>query len=315
MRGGNRTDRKEYTREYIESLVDSYKHNKCKLYNPLTGKKYKDYKQWFTNIVFWMDKPSANYFFYLLEPPHYSQYSGIPLTEESFSYSDTYKGWKGWKKYTPREIEQRVWMKLRNYKKTESEKKRIKESLIEYNQSDKGVSQRRCKSKRMKSFYNTVEGQQHKRNCSKKSSKTLKRRIANGEITPNITNTWTHWNAKIILDNGAERKFRSSWEACFWYCNQHCKYENIRVKTEKKVYVSDFYDETTNTLYEIKPRNRYNIEIDKMVSLQNYCDEHGIAFRWINEENILQYIDESKFTGINLEQLNKMKQAYGNIKN
>jgi hypothetical protein len=68
-------------------------------------------------------------------------------------------------------------------------------------------------------------------------------------------------------------------------------YENVRISTGNKVYVNDFFDEKTNTMYEIKPRSRYNIEIDKMTSLQKYCDEKQIKFIWINETNILDYID------------------------
>ncbi len=315
MKGGNRANRQKYSKDYIKALVDDYKQNGNALYNPQTKKYYDNYTTWYVNLVFWMDKPSVNYFFYLLEEPHYSKFSGEKLTEESFSYSSSYKGYKGWKKYTPEETKLRVWTKFRDYNITDNIKSRISNTLKLFNSSDAGIANRKQKSKRMKKFYNTVEGIQHKHNCCIKSAKTLRAKIASGDYMPNITNTWTHWDAKIILEDGVEKKFRSSWEACFWYCNQHCKYETIRVKTSKKVYVSDFYDEDANILYEIKPRNRYNKEIEKMLCLQKYCDDNNIKFKWINENNISQYIDESKFTGVNIEQLKMMKKAYDQIKN
>jgi hypothetical protein len=313
MRGGNRTNRKSYSKESIKHLVQDYKQKQVRYYNPVTKKVYDTHKLWFTNLVYWMDKPSVNHFLFLLEEPHYSLYSGILLTEDSFSYSGTFKGWTGWKKYTPSEIKQRVWTKLRDYTKTESEIEKIRKTLKQYNKTDAGIAQRNKKSKRMKKFYETEEGKQHKKMCSKKMSRTMKRKIASGEYTPNITNTWTHWDAKIVIGE-TTKKFRSSWEACFWLCNQHCEYETIRVKTDVKTYISDFYDPETRTMYEIKPKNRYNIEIDKMTALQEYCDQNEMSFKWINEENIIQYIDETKFEDDNLLQLKMMRKAYAKIK-
>lgn len=310
MRGGNRTDRKRYSRGQIEDLVDRYIKSGDKLYSPVTGKVYQTHRDWFTNIVYWMDKPSTNYFFYLLEPPHYSKYSGVRLTEDSFSYSDTYRGYKGWKKYTPDEIKRRVWTKLRDYTKTEEERQKISATLKAFNQTDVGRAYRRQKSERMRRFYSTDAGKEHKRACVKKGANTLSQKISSGEYMPRITNTWTHWDAKILLDDGTERKFRSSWEACFWFCNQHCLYESIRVRDGKKVYVSDFYDDRENILYEIKPKNRHAAEANKMLALRRYCEDHHIQFIWINEDNISLYIDERVFVGENLQQLNMMKKAY-----
>ena len=138
----------------------------------------------------------------------------------------------------------------------------------------------------------------------------MKKLIEEGKVTPPITNTWTHWESKIKLDCGTIRKFRSSWEACFYYSNKHMLYENIRVKENTRTYVSDFFDEGTRTMYEIKPRNRYNIEIDKMNALQNYCLNNNIKFIWINETNILDYIDVDILIkdSNNVEQFNKLIQ-------
>jgi len=41
----------------------------------------------------------------------------------------------------------------------------------------------------------------------------------------------------------------------------------------------------------------------------SYCIKNDIKFIWINEYNIMNYIDESKFKGKNKKQLNKLKQG------
>ena len=165
----------------------------------------------------------------------------------------------------------------------------------------------------MLKFYNTEKGKLHKRKCSEKSSIILREKIQRGEWTPCITNTWTHWRACIYTDTGI-KKFRSSWEACFWVCNQQYSYETIRVRSPGKVYVGDFFDLSTSTLIEIKPISRYNIEIDKMNALRLYCEDNNITFIWLNEYSIKPYIDESKFEGKNIEQLDKLKRAWKNLK-
>lgn len=284
---------KEYNEDQILDFVNQYKQQQKQFWCFLTNKTYKTYKIWVSVLASKMTKKSVNRFVFLLQEPHYSKYSGILLSEEEFSYSETYKGWTGFKKYTLTEIEQKVWTKKRNnsifatpeFKKKMSEKKKI------FFQSERGFQLRKEKSKRMLEFYKTEEGKKQKIECNKKNSISMKKLIQEGKFIPPITNTWTHWESYIKLDDGKLRKFRSSWEACFYYSNRHMLYENIRVKGFDKTYVSDFFDEKTNTMYEIKPRNRYNVEIDKMTALQNYCIQNNIKFIWINESNILDYID------------------------
>jgi len=235
---------------------------------------------------------------FLIQEPHYSKYSGKQLTEDEFSYTSKYKGWTGFKKYTLEEIDQRVWTKLMDYSftKTPEHRKKLSERGKAFNKTEKGAQRREEKSKRLREFYQTEEGKKQRDKISKKSSITMKRLIAEGKFTPPITNTWTHWSAQIEHEDGTVRKFRSSWEACFYYSNRHMAYETIRVKEANRAYVSDFVDEQANVMYEIKPRNRYNVEIDKMTALQNYCLKNGIKFIWLNESNILSYIDVEKLS-------------------
>lgn len=144
-----------------------------------------------------------------------------------------------------------------------------------------------------------------------KRSEKMKDKIANGEFTPFITKTWTHWSAKIELPDGTIKKFRSSWEACVWNCHQHLEYEKIRIPYLKDGknhnYIADFFDETANKILEIKPVSEWNSQNDKMQQVINFCLKNKIKFEWINENNIMQYIDETKFDDQNKEQLNKLK--------
>jgi len=301
---------RDFSEEEIQNLLNQYKSQNEKFWCPLTNKVYKSNGIWVGAFKAKMSRISLNRFMFLLQEPHYSAYSGKLLTEEEFSYTSSYKGWVGFKKYTLEEIKQRVWIHLtdRSAFRTPEHRKKLSEVGKKFNQSEKGIQRRQEKSKKMLDFYKTEEGKKHKMECSKKSSISMKKTIEEGRFTPPITNTWTHWDSKIKFEDGTIIRFRSSWEACFYYSNRHMVYETIRVKGENKTYVSDFFDESTNTMYELKPRNRYNIEIDKMMCLQNYCKETGIKFIWINETNILDYIDVDKILKDedNIEQFNKM---------
>lgn len=142
-------------------------------------------------------------------------------------------------------------------------------------------------------------------------STTMKNLIASGKFTPCITNSWTHWSAVIELDSGEIRKFRSSWEACFWFCNQHLEYETLRIPYTNivgkiSIYIADFFDRNNSILYEIRPIQNWNNKNCKTQATINYCLNNNIKFVWINEHNILNYIDQSKFVGNNLLQLNKL---------
>ncbi len=168
-------------------------------------------------------------------------------------------------------------------------------NMIEYNKTDAGIE-----------------------NIAKKAgnlSKIMKEKIYNGEFTPNIANSFTHWDSYVQF-NGEVYKFRSSWEACFWLCNTHLKYETYRIPYTTSdgvlhTYISDFFDYDTNTLYEIKPRSRYVKEQHKMDMVINYCISNGIKFIWINEANIMKYVDPSNFDGDNVKQLKKMYEGIG----
>lgn len=151
-------------------------------------------------------------------------------------------------------------------------------------------------SQAMIRFNQTEQG---KANIKRKAvilSNTLKEKILNGTFTPKITNTRTHWDASITLHNGDIKRFRSSWEAVFWACNMYLEFETIRIpwmssKGTKHTYIPDFFDRKLNIIYELKPRCQYIKQDEKMQCAIKYCLENNIKFIWINEMNILNYID------------------------
>lgn len=164
-------------------------------------------------------------------------------------------------------------------------------------------------SKTLKKYFSTHAGKNQIKRVAKIQSKIVKERIKSGEWTPNIHNRWTHWDAKIIIGD-VTKKFRSSWEACFWFCNQTFDYEKIRVSNGESMVITDFVDEKNKTIYEIKPKDMYRKEKNKMNAIINWCNANGYLFLWLNEYNIMKYIDKQKFIGnVNEPQLLKMLKA------
>ena len=136
-----------------------------------------------------------------------------------------------------------------------------------------------------------------------KQSISMKKRIADGEFTPPIHNSWTHWNIKINDGNGI-KKFRSGWEGSFWVLNKHTNYEKLRIQYEYnnviKNYIVDFIDQENKIVYEIKPDSLKTIEINKVKedALTKWCLENKYTYIPINNswfrENA-KYIDYAQY--------------------
>jgi hypothetical protein len=159
-------------------------------------------------------------------------------------------------------------------------------------------------------FAKTPRGRRLRKINAKKSSALMKERIANGQFTPNINNRWTHWEA-IIEHNGKKKRFRSSWEACFFLCNDHLDYETFRVKYlsdegRMRTTVVDFFDAKNRIAYEIKPKSVFIAQKTKMDAVIDHCLSNRIKFIWVNESNILKYVDKSMFSDYNLPQYETM---------
>lgn len=123
----------------------------------------------------------------------------------------------------------------------------------------------------------------------------LKEKIKNGEFTPNITNTWTHWT--IIVEG---KKFRSSFEGLFYFYNKEMKnkilnYEKLRInytyENIDSIYIVDFIDEEKKIVYEIKPESLLldDINIAKFESLKAWCKENDYTFVVIDETHLKVY--------------------------
>lgn len=151
-------------------------------------------------------------------------------------------------------------------------------------------------SRKLKEYFKTDKGKIQLKERGKVQSILMKKKILNGEFTPNITNSFTHWDAQVEHE-GKIHKFRSSWEACVWLSNTHFEYETIRIRlsTGGSV-IADFIDVSNKIIYEIKPRSFWIKQQDKVNAIINYCIDNGYKFVWINEQNILNYVDITKFT-------------------
>jgi len=206
--------------------------------------------------------------------------------------------------------ENRVWQRG---KRSPDIGKKISESKLKFFQTDygkdiaKSVGQQN--SEKLKTYYQTDAGIETKKRVGIKNSKILKQKILNNEFTPKITNSFTHWDAVIEIDNEI-KKFRSSWEACLWFSNQHWQYETIRIpyidsNNESKTYIVDFYDPINRILIEVKPLSNIKDNHYKTSAAKQYCLENDIKFLIISEDTIRDYINETIFDGQNKLQLNK----------
>jgi hypothetical protein len=168
---------------------------------------------------------------------------------------------------------------------------------------------------KMKAFNQTEQGISNLQKSRINNSRIMREKIASGEFIPNITNSWTHWSSIVRDNDGNLKKFRSSWEACFWLSNPDLLYEYVRIpyydsKGVKRTYIADFFCASTNTLFELKPVAHYKLQELKLNQIIDYCKLNSIQFIWINENNLLSYIIEDKFQDeLNKVQLNKVLNA------
>lgn len=119
----------------------------------------------------------------------------------------------------------------------------------------------------------------------KENGQRIKKMIAEGTFTPNITNSWAKSRCIISLE-GKDIKLRSSWEAYFQLYNPKCKYEKLRIpynyKNEWRNYIVDFIDTENKIIYEIKPNTESNNTINSI--------KRESAIQWANFNNYI-YIE------------------------
>lgn len=140
---------------------------------------------------------------------------------------------------------------------------------------------------------NPMWGHNHSDEYKKERSDWLKKRIENGEWTPQVRNYYTH-SRSIMLG----KKFRSSWEAMFYKLNNHLEYETLRIpyineNNENHIYIVDFVDHKNKNVFEIKPSVQMSKEnnILKKESLLSWCENNGYAYFDISEKYFYIYKD------------------------
>lgn len=139
-----------------------------------------------------------------------------------------------------------------------------------------------------------------------KVSNSIKNRIKEGTYTPNAFNSFTRKNIILKkLNDDSIIKFRSSWEIIFYVLNYNIdlKYEELRVeyffKNKRHIYIVDFINETTKTVYEIKPiiNMEIPVNIEKLNTLK----------KWVLENNYkLELVNENMFDNITYENFEKL---------
>lgn len=287
-------NKKHYDKLTIDRLFLKFNENNRQLWSLFEDKKFSNDAQFYNDLARNISRENVQYFKRLMRGPVLCKFCSIeiPIFEERGKYCLICTKQRKW---TPpagslraKEIGQKV-AKI-YYANKEYYDKIKKESAPNI-------------SKALKKFYQSDAGRERARISSETNSRIMKAKIANGEFTPTITNSWTQWTAEIEF-GGNIKKFRSSWEACFYLSNPHLEYETIRIKygEENKTYIADFYDSQRNILYEIKPKSQWKYKSDKMQHIINYCFDNGIDFVWINENNILDFLNYRDFSNSEINQ-------------
>lgn len=316
--GGSRFSRKEYSEEEIQILFEKYILLENKLQSLFSSKILNSKKTWIYDLARNMSRLSKGDLqhkinIYENNVPQCSFCGNFLTRIEHLEHKNSYT------KYCSSCTHIKVWA-TKDAINPDVLKKRahtISKIKSEWYKTDQGklFAEKigKINSVRMKEFNKTDAGKQNIEKSREYNRKLMLEKIATGKFTPPITNRRTHWNAEIII-NDKIKKFRSSWEACVFLSNPEWKYESVRIPYKSvdgttRTYIADFYDTDSNTLYEIKPTSEWLSADNKMQQIIRYCIAENINFIWLNEHNIMNYIDDNLFHGTNIKQLEKLKKG------
>lgn len=132
-----------------------------------------------------------------------------------------------------------------------------------------------------------------KRKANQRLSKTLKNKIANGEWTPCVTNSWAKSRCSVKINRGSEDiiiNCRSTWDAYFQLHNPNLLYEKIRIpyiwNNEPHNYIIDFVDLENKIIYEIKPESLTRSEVNKIKfkAAQDWANTNNYEFKVISND-------------------------------
>ena len=141
-----------------------------------------------------------------------------------------------------------------------------------------------------------------KQRIGNENRERIKKMIAEGTFTPNITNSWAKSKCIISL-RGKDIKLRSSWEAYFQLHNPNCKYEKLRIpyiyKNNWHNYIIDFIDTDNKIIYEIKPNSESNnpLNIIKREAAVQWANSNNYKYVEINNNWFNCNYDESLLNG------------------
>lgn len=125
-----------------------------------------------------------------------------------------------------------------------------------------------------------------------KQSIIMKDKIRNG-YTPKSSNYRGHKDIIIKINNKIV-SVRSLWEVIFWIFNPELEYEKIRIKyfdnklNKNRIYITDFYEVNSNTIYEVKPSSYHYQLKDKIIGVNNT----NYKFQIIDESYFKDYTFE-----------------------
>lgn len=143
---------------------------------------------------------------------------------------------------------------------------------------------------------------EQRKEANNKTSNTLKNKILRGEYTPKSEN-YRIFRMIQFKYNEEIRSVRSLWELIYWMQNPELQYEKIRLTyfdeklNKNRVYITDFYDDKTNTIIEIKPKKYQDTLKNKKESVLSAGYTYIILdedyFKNISPDGVLDNIQEN----------------------
>jgi len=152
---------------------------------------------------------------------------------------------------------------------------------------------------------------EQKKLARQKQSKTMKQKIKNGEYTPSVNNYKNQRPIKYY-NNGKIDQVRSLWELIFKINNPDYLYESIRIEyfdkvnNTNKIYITDFYDPNTNTIFEIRPKAyQHLLEDKKEAVLKNGYNYQIVDEDYFNTQKTDAMVELVKKLVVNLNDIEK----------
>jgi len=311
--GGNTKDRVALSDHDLMIMVERFKQQTHLYYSPINGKEYKSHTAWMGHLSHYWDTFTVCSFKLHLQPVS-CKHCEIQITPTNwFIGSD-----KKVSLYCAPCLESGSWRTTSHRRKHNIQTgPSISEAKIAFYQTQRGEEVKQSigqkNSEHRKAFYASEDGALYKRDYGEHMSKVMSQKVLSGEFTPNVKNSRTNWEASVVDATGIKRNFRSSWEACVWLSNTSWAYEKIRlpyqVNNVTKIYLADFVDENTKTLYEVKPIAFLDKFTLKKCAADKWCTDNGYSFVVLTEQNIMSYVDISKFTDNNIQQLDRLRKS------